>query len=581
MPEKTSYAELQQRVEALERKIESMNRAREAFKAEGDLFRTMTMNVPVGIFLADAEGHCSFVNERWCEISGLSPREAAGEGWLNSLHPEDRAHFPDFWRRIADSREVHEMEYRFQPPEGGTTWVLGRASAVYDKEGHLTGYRATISDITDRKRMDKALKESERKLSTLMANLQGMAYRCRNDPDWTMLFMSEGCRLLTGYQPSAFIEKRVAYNDLIHPNDREYVWRQVQQSLEKREPFQLRYRIRTATGEEKWIREQGVGVFTDDGRLEALEGLNTDITELITAEARLKEMNEKLEQLVEDRTDELREANTALQASLSTLKNTQAHLVQSEKMAALGDLVAGIAHEINTPVGIGVTAASFLEMKTRETAALLAAGNLQRSQLEKYFDTALEAATSLLTNLNRAADLIRSFKQVAADQTSEERRRFNLKDYIDKILLSLRPQYKRTAHTITVNCPPDIELNSFPGVYSQILSNLILNSLIHGFDDLSEGGITLDASVEGENLRLRYRDNGKGMRPEVVQKIFDPFFTTRPISESTGLGMHIVYNLVTQVLHGRIHCQSNPGQGSEFTITAPLATPQAPSPLRS
>jgi signal transduction histidine kinase len=250
-------------------------------------------------------------------------------------------------------------------------------------------------------------------------------------------------------------------------------------------------------------------------------------------------------------------------------------------MAALGDLVAGIAHEINTPVGVGVTAASFLEMKTRETAALLAAGNLQRSQLEKYFDTALEAATSLLTNLNRAADLIRSFKQVAADQTSEERRRFNLKDYIDKILLSLRPQYKRTAHTITVNCPPDIELNSFPGVYSQILSNLILNSLIHGFDDLSEGSITLDASVEGKNLRLRYRDNGKGMRPEVVQKIFDPFFTTRPISESTGLGMHIVYNLVTQVLHGRIHCQSHPGQGSEFTITAPLATPQAPSPLRS
>ena len=177
---------------------------------------------------------------------------------------------------------------------------------------------------------------------------------------------------------------------------------------------------------------------------------------------------------------ELEQANKELNLSLEALELTRDQLVQSAKMAALGELVAGVAHEINTPVGVGVTAASFLESKTREFQTMYNAGELKRSELENYLTTVGEVSNSILINMVRAAELISSFKQVAVDQSSENRRRFNLKEYMDEILLSLRPRYKKTSHVIQITCEQDIELNSFPGAFSQILSNLIMNSLIHG-----------------------------------------------------------------------------------------------------
>jgi PAS domain S-box-containing protein len=298
--------------------------------------------------------------------------------------------------------------------------------------------------------------------------------------------------------------------------------------------------------------------------------LHEEIVERKRAEESLRKLNEELEHRVEARTAELKNINNALQESLETLQKTQDQLVQSEKMAALGVLVAGIAHEINTPIGIGVTAASHLGDQTREIAQHYHEHKMKRSDLEHYLNTAREAAGILLTNLQRAADLVHSFKQVAVDQASGKKRRFKLKSYIDDVLVSLHPKLKKTSHTIIVTCPEDLELESYPGAFSQILTNFIMNSLIHGFTPGILGKIELHIHAEQGVLRIRYSDNGKGMSKQERSRIFEPFYTTKRGQGGTGLGLHIVYNLVTQRLNGSITCESTPGEGTTFMIQIPI-----------
>ncbi|MCP4171903.1 MAG: response regulator, partial [Fuerstiella sp.] len=275
--------------------------------------------------------------------------------------------------------------------------------------------------------------------------------------------------------------------------------------------------------------------------------------------AQVRDLVDNLEHKVEERTLQLQE-------SLENLRMTQDHLVQSEKMAALGGLVAGVAHEINTPVGLGVTEASFMKQKTDEFSERYGSGNLKRSDFEKYIKNATECTASILTNLERAAELIVSFKQVAVDQSGDERRRFALKPYISEVLFSLRSKYKETLHTITVNCPEHAENDTYPGAFSQIVTNFVTNSLLHGFEGIEKGEIRFDVTTEGDELLFRYSDNGRGMDDESLGRIFDPFFTTKRTRGGTGLGMHIVFNLVTQTLGGHIECSSAPGEGTVFLI---------------
>ncbi len=270
-----------------------------------------------------------------------------------------------------------------------------------------------------------------------------------------------------------------------------------------------------------------------------------------------------LEETVEERTSELKQ-------SLETIQETQDQLVQSEKMAAIGGLVAGVAHEINTPIGIAVSAASHLEDKTGEFVKKVESKKLKRSELDSYAKTAADSSNLILKNLSGAVKIVQGFKQVAVDQTSGERREFKLKAYIEDVLLSLKPKLKKTRHEITVNCPDDLTLNSFPGALSQIITNLVMNSLIHGFEETEKGEILFDATRENGFVNLSYRDNGKGMNQKDLTKIFDPFFTTKRSQGGSGLGMHIVHNLVTQTLGGTISSESKPGEGIMVTMRIPL-----------
>jgi PAS domain S-box-containing protein len=366
--------------------------------------------------------------------------------------------------------------------------------------------------------------------------------------------------------PAKFDASYEAFLGAIHPEDRELVNRAYTESVANRTGYAIVHRLRMPDGRIKHVQERGQTSYTEDGKPLRSVGTVQDVTALHEAERALRALNVELEARVEARTAELRQ-------SLDELRAAQAQLVQSEKMAALGSLVAGIAHEINTPLGIGVTAASHVELAVRALNERFARGELTRQEMEGFLGNATEACEMVLANLQRAADLVRSFKQVAVDQSSGERRRFSLKPYLEEVLRSLGPQLRRTRHELLLVCPENLEIDSYPGAYSQIVTNLVLNSLTHGFDGIEQGRIEIEVLREGESLRLRYRDNGKGIAPEHLPKIFDPFFTTKRGVGGSGLGLHVLYNLVTQTLGGTIECRSKPGEGVSFEIDLPMRPP--------
>ena len=289
------------------------------------------------------------------------------------------------------------------------------------------------------------------------------------------------------------------------------------------------------------------------------------------AERALRDLNAELEARVQARTEDLSKANHNLGATVQTLRETQEHLVQSEKMASLGNLVAGISHEVNTPIGISLTAASHLQAEARDLHRSFQDQTMKRSSLEAFLGHAEEACDILTQNLYRAANLIGSFKRVAVDQSSDAWHSINLHDYLDEVVTSLRPRFKNRDVVVHNDCDPAVTLYTNPGAIYQIFSNLILNSLVHAFEESGEGEIRIRVnSNSAGHLNVVYSDNGKGIPDEVIKQIFDPFFTTRRGSGGSGLGMHIVYSLVTGTLGGRITVESQPGCGSTFRVGLPL-----------
>lgn len=300
--------------------------------------------------------------------------------------------------------------------------------------------------------------------------------------------------------------------------------------------------------------------------------LLTFVAEHIAAALARKQSDDSLRQAHSDlavSNAAMRDKNSELQQTLEHLKLAQDELVRKEKLASLGALVAGVAHEINTPIGVAITAASHLQDQVKHLAKLRQSEKLTAAHLAGFEPMADESAAMILRNLKRADELVRSFKQVAVDQSSEQRRRFRLHEYIEEILLSLQPKIKPKHHIVSLQCPDDIELDTYPSAIYQILVNLVMNSLIHGFEYTEGGRINIDVSRNGDSVLLVYSDNGCGMSEEVRSQIFDPFFTTRRGRGGTGLGMHIVFNLVTQALKGQIEVTSTVGNGTTAAIRFP------------
>ncbi|WOH85191.1 HAMP domain-containing sensor histidine kinase [Bradyrhizobium sp. BEA-2-5] len=268
--------------------------------------------------------------------------------------------------------------------------------------------------------------------------------------------------------------------------------------------------------------------------------------------------------------DELRASKEKAESALLELNTAQQNLIDAERLAALGGLVAGVAHEVNNPIGISLTVASSLARRTEIFENDLKTEPLRRSKLDEFVRASRDASQQLVSNLTRAGELIQSFKQVAVDRSHIERRQFSLSEATDQIIASLRPVLKKAAIALSVDVPEGLLIDGYPGAYGQILTNLFLNAVNHAFADGRSGTITISARGRGaDDVEISFADDGAGMTPDVQRQAFDPFFTTRRNEGGTGLGLHIVYNLVTQQLGGRMVLESKLGQGTTFRIIIP------------
>nr|WP_304363787.1 HAMP domain-containing sensor histidine kinase [Jiella sp. LLJ827] len=273
----------------------------------------------------------------------------------------------------------------------------------------------------------------------------------------------------------------------------------------------------------------------------------------------------------------LRLAKDDTEKALDQLKRTQRELIQSEKLASLGQLVAGVAHEINTPLGVALTTATVMRDETARFKTATTEGKVTRQAFDDFIGRTGEGARLLTTNLDRAAELVASFKQVAADQASGERRAFQMDSFVADLFTSLGPMQRRAGHPVKIDCEDDIEMLSYPGALSQVLTNLLTNAYIHAFEPGKTGTVTVTIRKRDANsVRIEFADDGRGISPENRGRIFDPFFTTGRSSGSTGLGLHIVYNLVTATLGGTITAESEIGNGTTFVIDIPRERQEAP-----
>lgn len=297
------------------------------------------------------------------------------------------------------------------------------------------------------------------------------------------------------------------------------------------------------------------------------------LRQLEAERARLEDANGELwrrEAIIAAQRDELAHKVQELQEAQSQLVETRDSLTQAEKLASLGGLVAGIAHELNTPIGIALTAISHLEDGVVALDKAVAGGKLTRSQLADYQETLRDSARLVHANIGRAAELVQSFKRVAVDQASAERRDFLLGTYIDEVLQSLAPRLRGEPHRIRVDCPAGVHMDSYPGALFQVLTNLVINALIHAFPPGQAGTIAIRVrELPGDQVELRFSDDGKGVEATHLGRLFEPFFTTNRARGGSGLGLHIVYNLVTQSLQGAINVTSTVGEGTCFTLTLP------------
>ena len=271
--------------------------------------------------------------------------------------------------------------------------------------------------------------------------------------------------------------------------------------------------------------------------------------------------------------DELRASKDRAEKALEDLREAQQNLIAAEKLAALGGLVAGVAHEVNNPIGISLTVASSFARRCDEFAKEVGSGPLRRSRLDEFLEGGRDAANQLVANLQRAGELVQSFKQVAVDRSHADRRPFDLRESTDQIVASLRPVLKKSQITLSVDVPPGISMDSYPGSYGQVLTNLFLNSVVHAFPDGRAGSVVVEARQVRDDVDIFVSDDGVGMSDEIQRRAFDPFFTTRRGEGGTGLGLHIIFNLVTQQLGGRLAFESRLGWGTRFRITLPRVAP--------
>lgn len=477
------------------------------------------------------------------------------------LHPDDVDKVTQsFFAVLSGASPEFSAIYRLRRKDGRYAWIDSQGRGLdSDESGRPRRVLGISRDIT-------ALKANEDRLRLSLWGSRAELW----DIDMSTGMIQREC----GLEHLVLGENTIQFADVLqlaHVDDTAPLRNgMVDHAKGTIESFDASYRVLDVYGNWRWVLARGrVTERTADGRAVRMLGTLHDITEIKRAEDELRRLNEELEERVALRTKDLSRSNSELSRTVERLSQAQAQLVQSEKLASLGSLVAGVAHEINTPLGISVTAASHLSEEIGALEDQLRLSPPSGVEITRRAQVIRQCADLVLRNLDRADKLVKSFKQVAVDQSSEQVREIVLKDYCDEIVLSLNPRLKRTGHRIELDCSPSIRLVTYPGAIYQTITNLVVNSVVHGFEGVDSGIISIVASTTPDQVVIDYRDNGRGMSASARKRVFDPFFTTRRGQGGTGLGMHIVYNLVTQLLGGSIRCESEPGAGVRFEVRIP------------
>jgi PAS domain S-box-containing protein len=466
------------------------------------------------------------------------------------VHPAARAEYQFLMQRDG---MVREFEYQVRARDGAVLWLSDSATVVRDDAGEVVRYEGTVRDITDQRRAEDAIAEGRRLLQQVIDTVPAVINV--KDKQLRYILMNRYMAGIFGVEPA----------DAIGRTTTDLMSRYGAQKTDENDKRVLAAGRGLGFYEEEYLDSSGnlrqwlvnkLPLLDADGEIESIVTVALDIGERKRGEL------------------EMRKAKDAAEAALRNLRETQNSLIEAEKLAALGRLVAGVAHEVNNPVGISLTVASSLERKTALFTAEVGRGDLRRSSLNDFLEASRDASSQLVANLNRAAELIQSFKQVAADRNYSDQRVFDLGDLTEQVVMSLRPGLRKHNLTLTVDCQPNLTMNSYPGPYGQVLTNLFLNAVAHAFPDGKPGAVDIQVRESGkDNVEIIFSDNGCGMSLDVRRRAFDPFFTTRRDHGGTGLGLHIVYSIVTNRLGGRLDLDSEPGGGTRIQIILPRVAP--------
>ncbi|MEL7477350.1 MAG: ATP-binding protein [Pseudomonadota bacterium] len=362
------------------------------------------------------------------------------------------------------------------------------------------------------------------------------------------------------------------FDQFVHPKDCILIEEKVRECIEGQcDSYEIAIRVKDLFEQWTWVLDRGKVVRRDEnGKATRIAGALKDIAELKKNQEALQKLNEQLEINVAMRTDELYKKNQKLEQAMLELQHTQQELIESEKMASLGSLVAGVAHEINTPLGVALTALTYNQESLASIESKLENKSLRQQDLNNAISEQNQGYALILRNLDRAQSLISNFKQVAVDQSSEQARNIFIKSYLKEVFDSLVPLTKGKQIEINIE-GDDFELHTYPGAIYQVITNFLNNSMIHGFEARESGKINVTISSDSEFWYLNYDDNGKGMSEELLKTVFDPFVTTKRNQGGCGLGMHIVYNLINQLLKGEIKCESKLEEGIKIKLKLPLS----------
>ena len=512
-----------------------------------------------GIFLVSEGEGLKKIGLRPGEVVGVSARELYKNS-LDVMEALDRAYQGE---RVM---HTHRM---------GDLYIEHYVAPYYDEQGNIEGVIGATIDITERIINEQELEKARTLQQALMDSIPGILYIYNEKGE--LVLCNKSHQTMTGYTKEELDYFPIEKWFVDDPESKQKVKEAMEQTV--RDGVGRVEAYLTAKDGTKLPFYMTACALKVDGKIYHL-GMGIDITSRIEAENQIRELNRTLEQKVQDRTMELSAVNEELIATnqelyamneeITTvneqLVNMQKFLVESEKMAALGGLVAGVAHEVNTPLGIGLTAASHLSDISNELLEIGKTRPLTDQDVISYLEDIEKASGIIVKNLNRAAQLIQSFKQLSVDQSTEPKRQFDIGAYIEEILVSLSPTLKKTQINISSSCSEQIIIYGYPGAIAQIITNLVMNSLKHAFRPGESGQITIFVTRNNQMVQIVFTDDGTGIEESTLNKIFDPFFTTNRAGGGTGLGLSIVYSLVTQLYEGSIRCESKPGSGTTFII---------------